>query len=389
MRYNRGVRSVIVAMGLVLAGCPAKEPAKPTPKPTSTNPDVSPVAETEPEREAKRLEASHAIVPKGSACLPVGLHKKSGPRLELAAIGNDAILCAYDTTRNRLLGPVACWKIDLASGGLTYREPAPLPAIGFPVRIDDPCVRGFCLPKETPVPSDKVAHMAYNLDGSKVALLTSDQVNLFDTKTRTRDGGFSVKGVGPVSGLYLVADWVFVEAGEEDKRRIYQFKTDGTKLGAITDEKDQSILNGSFSVFDARRVAVSEPGWSALIVIDTETGKKTRIPRTVPKSPCTAAETAGYWAGADDLSEKCNKYMVKTFDHLVGATAVAGARNLLVVLRNGRLGELGVLDAANLAEKKSIGLEWCEAEEVKPTPKKSKASKDSKDSKDSDDSDDE
>jgi hypothetical protein len=122
-------------------------------------------------------------------------------------------------------------------------------------------------------------------------------------------------------------------------------------------------LNGSFSILDKSRVALGEPGWPSLTMIDLDSGKKTKLARTLPKSPCTADETTKYWEGADDVSEKCNKYMVKTFDHLVGATAVAGARNLLVVLRNARLGELGVLDATNLAEKKAINLEWCEGED--------------------------
>ena len=365
MRYGRAVlRWGLVAV--VLSGCPSsKPPAKPVPAVTKPTPPPVPV-ETEADREAKRLEAAHAIIPKGATCLPIALHKKQSPRLELAALGADAILCAYDTQRNRLLGPVGCWKIDLASGGLSYREPAPLPGIGFPVRIEESCVRGFCLPKEVELPSDKVAHMAYNLDGSKVALLASDQISLFDTKTRTRDGGFSIKGVGQVSALYLLNNFLFVEAGDEGKRRIYQFQTDGTKLGAISNDKDESILDGSFSILDKTRVALGEPGWPFLIVIDTETGKKTRLARAVPKSPCTADEMTHYWADSGDVSEKCSKYMVKTYDHLVGATAVAGARNLLVVLRNGRLGELGVLDATTLAEKKAINLEWCEADDAKP-----------------------
>lgn len=352
-------------VALVLTGCPSsKPPARPKP-PTKRVDSPPPPVETEAEREAKRLEAAHAIIPKDSTCLPVALHKKQSPRLELAAIGADAILCAYDTQRNRLLGPVGCWKINLGDGTLSYREPAPLPGIGFSLRIEESCVRGFCLPKEVELPSDKVAHMAYNLDGTKAAVLASDQISVFDTKTRTREGGFSIKGVGQVSALHHVGDTLFVEAGEEGKRRIYQFKEDGTKLGAISDDKDQSILNGSFSILDKTRVALGEPGWPFLIMLDTETGKKTRIARTLPKSPCTADETANYWADSGEVSEKCNKHMVKTFDHLVGATAVAGARNLLVVLRNGRLGELGVFDAATLAEKKSINLEWCEAEEEK------------------------
>ncbi len=367
-----------VAVLSLVVGCSSKGPGKPKPKPPGAgSSEAAPKeVETDAEREAKRLAAAHEIVPPGTTCLPAALHKKSGPRLELAAIGTDAILCAYDATRNRLLGPVGCWKVDLPSGDLTYREPAPLPGIGFAVRIEEPCVRGFCLPKQTAVPSDKVAYMAYNLDGSKVALLVSEQVSVFDAATRTRDGGFSIKGVGQVAGLYLLGDTLFVEAGEAGKRRVFQFNTDGTKIGTMTDDKDAPVLDGSFMVLDKARVAVAEPGWSALNVLDIETGKRTRIVRTLPKSPCTIDEAAAYWAGSDDVPEKCNKHMVKTFDHLVGATAVAGARNLLVVLRNGRIGELGVLDAANLTEKKAINLEWCESDAKKPEKPKPNADPD-------------
>jgi hypothetical protein len=334
-------------------------PKAPNNKPVVTEP--APVVETEADREAKRLAAVHAIVPPGTTCLPAALNSKFGPRLELAAVENDAILCAHDTTRDRLLGPVACWKIDLGSGGLTYREPAPLPGIGFMARIEERCVRGFCLPKDDDVPADKVAHLSYSLDGSKVAMLTGEQIALFDSTTREREGGFTIKGIGKVAALHSLGDTLFVEAGDAKKRGVYMFKTDGTRLGAI-DGPDGAldVINGSFSLLDQSRVAIAEQGFTALTVLDIETGKKTRIARALPKSPCSADETAAYWAGGDDVPDKCSKHMVKTFDHLVGATAVAGARNLLVVLRNGRLGDLAVLDAANLAEKKSIALEWCE-----------------------------
>jgi len=43
----------------------------------------------------------------------------------------------------------------------------------------------------------------------------------------------------------------------------------------------------------------------------------------------------------------------------MGATAVAGAKNFLVLFRGDRLGELGVLDAKSLAEKKAIKMPWC------------------------------
>ncbi len=343
---------------VVLAACSSKpKPGPVKPKPAKAA-DTA-VVESAAEREASWLEKAHAIVPKGATCLPAALHEKSAPRLELAAIGSDAVLCAYDTEPTRLLGPVACWQIDLTSGGLVYRDPAPLPGIGFAMRMEERCARDFCIDDE---PADKIAHLAYSPDGSKVAMLAGDQVSLFDAENHAREGGFSIKGVGRVARLHLNETTVFVEAGEASKQRVYMFGIDGTRLGAISDTRNQSMMGGSFSLLDRTRAAIAEPGWTALIVIDTATGKKTRLVRTLPRSPCTADETAAYWGG-EDVSETCNTYMVKTFDHLIGATAVAGTRNLLVVLRNGRLGELAVLDASNLVEKQAINLPWCEPEE--------------------------
>ena len=44
---------------------------------------------------------------------------------------------------------------------------------------------------------------------------------------------------------------------------------------------------------------------------------------------------------------------------MIGATAVKGAKNFLVLLRGDRLGELGVLDAKSLAENKALKMPWC------------------------------
>src|SRR5205807_8706091 len=122
-------------------------------------------------REKKRRALAAAIVPEGSPCLPAALKDDNAPRLELAAVKGEAVICAIDGDRTRLLGPVGCWKIDLKEGKLAYQEPAPLPGRGLDVQIDDRCARGFCLPKEAKPPTTKVAHIAWNLDGTKVAVL--------------------------------------------------------------------------------------------------------------------------------------------------------------------------------------------------------------------------
>jgi hypothetical protein len=52
--------------------------------------------------------------------------------------------------------------------------------------------------------------------------------------------------------------------------------------------------------------------------------------------------------------------MAKSYAHLIGADAVAGSKNLLVLLRGPRLGELAVIDAKTLAERKTIKMPWCD-----------------------------
>jgi hypothetical protein len=43
---------------------------------------------------------------------------------------------------------------------------------------------------------------------------------------------------------------------------------------------------------------------------------------------------------------------------------MAGKKNLLVVLRDARVGELAVMDAKTLVESRTIKLTWCESGEA-------------------------
>jgi len=125
----RGYALVIVSLGILIAcGGGGK---KTVDKPSNNKPEVkTDKPETEADREAKRKSLAHAIVPEGSACLPTALKDENAPRLELGAAGRDALVCAIDQDRERLLGSVACWKLDVLSGKLEYRDPAPLPGRG-------------------------------------------------------------------------------------------------------------------------------------------------------------------------------------------------------------------------------------------------------------------
>ena len=373
MRRHPGL--LVALFGLPLAlGCGSKGPAvvPPTgPDKTVTKPPAPPV-ETEEDRERKRRDAALAIVPESSTCLPAAVKDAASVRLDLAAIGADAVVCAVDLERMRLLGQIGCWKIDLSSGALSSTPGLKMPGRGYDVKLDDHCARGFCLPKDAKLPAEKLAHIAYNLDTTKVAVLVGDDVHVFDEKSKEHQSSFSIrgdKGLGndPVA-LHWVGDAIFVEGADQGPySAIWVFKPDGTQVGPIEplggpkDQKAISTYGGSFSVLDPNRVGIAEQGFKTLTEYEIATGKRTKLVRAIKPGPCKKAEEDAFWQDNDaGMSPKCKDYMAKTYAHLVGATAVAGSKSLLVLLRGPRLGELAVIDAKTLAEKKAIKMPWCD-----------------------------
>jgi hypothetical protein len=95
-------------------------------------------------------------------------------------------------------------------------------------------------------------------------------------------------------------------------------------------------------------------------VYETANGQRAKLVRKLTKPPCKNEEVDAYWKDDNDkVGAKCKDALAKNFAHLQGATAVAGSKNFLVMLRGPRLGELAVLDSKTLAEKKAIKLPWC------------------------------
>ncbi|MBS1121366.1 MAG: hypothetical protein H6Q90_3594 [Deltaproteobacteria bacterium] len=369
VRHAGVIVRVLLPVALLACGGDGKK----TPKKPSGKGDAkaNAKAETPADREAKRHAAALALIPEGTSCLPAALKEPNAPQLELAAIGSDAIVCAHDTDRLRLLGLIACWKIDLASGDLTYQAATPQPGRSFAVKLEGGCARDYCLPKDAKPPADGIAYVAWNQDGKKVAVLAGDDVHLFDAESKTRDSGFSVRGdkgvAGEPTGLHWISEVVFVEGKDSAASGVWVFKTDGTQVGPIEglggkDPKPLSTHGGSFVTLDKARVAIAEQGFSTVTTYEADTGKRAKIVRKVAKAPCKPAELDAFWKDTNAAAApKCKEFLTKNFAHLVGADAVAGKTNLLVLLRGPRLGELAVLEAKTLVEKKSIKLPWCDA----------------------------
>jgi len=366
---------VLGPIALLACGGGKKQVEEPKTDEVAPAKPVKPAPETEEDREKKRHAQALAIIPDGSTCLPAELRQPDAPKLELAAIGSDAVVCAVDQDRSRLLGPVGCWTIEVAGGhpgALTYQPAAPLPGRGLAVTIDDRCARGYCLPKDAKVPAEPVALMTWNLDNSKVAVLAADMVHIFDAATKAHETSFAIRGDRAVTGDPTAIHWngasLFVEANDGETAPVWVFKADGTLVGPIDalggkDKGPLSTRNGSFLLLDKGRVAISEQGMSTLTVYESETGKRTKLVRKLPATACKKDEQDALWRDASAaVSPKCKDFVAKTYGHLIGADAVAGTKNLLVLLRGPRLGELAVIDAKTLAERKTIKMPWCDGD---------------------------
>jgi hypothetical protein len=372
---------VLAPVALLACGGGGKKTTTAKTTPTADVKPPVPPPETEADRDKKRHAEAVAIVPEGSSCLPVELKNGNAPKLELAVIDSGAVVCAIDQERTRLLGPVGCWNIDVKDparmGALTYQPAAPLPGRGFSVMFDDRCARGYCLPPDAKVPADSVALMTWNLDNSKVAVLAGSDVHIFDAAKKEHEKNFSIHpDKGGVTGEPTAVHWngdasnggmIFVETSDVNTSAVWVFKSDGTPVGPIEalGGKDKALLstrNGSFMMLDRTRVAISEQGLSALTVYESDTGKRTKSVRKLPASTCKKDELEALWHDpAANLSPKCKEYVTKNYEHLIGADAIAGSKNLLVLLRGPRLGELAVIDPKTLAERKAIKMPWCDA----------------------------
>jgi len=365
------VRLILPCVALV--GCGGKD-KKPVKKPVvKVEKPKEPPKETEAEREAKRHQAALEIVPEGSTCFPPSLKEEGAPRLELAAINKDAVICAIDVDSSRLLGTVGCWKVGLGDGSLSYQTPNPLPGRNVDVKLDDRCARGYCIPKDAKIPDNKIVHMATSPDGTKVVVISGDDAHIYDASARSRESGFSIRGDNGVtnnpSGVEWVGNSIFIEGTDEDgtTSHVFQFRTDGQAVGGLMalGGKQEVMLDlhkGSFLILDEGRVAIAEKGFTTVTSFEVVSGKRAKTVRKISNGACKKADIEQYWKGGDgEPSAKCKAHLKKTFAHLIGADAVAGKTNLLALLRGPRLGELAVLDVRSLGEKKAIKLPWCAA----------------------------
>lgn len=377
LRINRLAWFSLV-LGFSLAACGGgdskKEAKKPTASKTTTKKKKPAVKkETEEDRAKKREAAAEELVAADSKCLPTALKDPSSKMtLELGALESEAILCAMDNDSDRLLGAAGCWTIDLGESGLSFRNRNAIPGRGFHAKVDDGCVRGYCLPKDQEV-GDKPALIAWSLDSSQAAVVAGDQLHLFSAESKElnksialRDPSHGDKAIpGDPTGLWFLGDTVFLQGGEPGASSIWIYKGDGSAAGPLMGlgkgNAPVSMGHGSFSILDKDRVAVAERGFSTLTIFEVASGKRSKLVRKVSAGPCKSAQVESFFsAEPGEIPAKCLTHLKKTYDHFSGTTMVAGSKNFLGALGAERVGELAVIDSKNLSEKRAIKLPWCE-----------------------------
>jgi hypothetical protein len=122
-------------------------------------------------------------------------------------------------------------------------------------------------------------------------------------------------------------------------------------------------------VLDKTHVGLAEHGMDTMTVYEVDTGKRAKLVRKVGKVSCKPDELDAFWHDGDKVTDKCKESIAKQYAALIGATAIMGKKSLVVLMRDDRLGELGVLDPRLLSEKKAIKMQWCE--KAGPDAKKS------------------
>jgi len=204
------------------------------------------------------MNAAHKLVPEGSTCLPLSLKEAGAPRLEVAAINSELVVCAIDIEPDRLLG-------RSRAGRSTSRRRRSASCPSLPLRSRAVASRqarrslraGYCLPKDAKVPGDRIVHMTWHPDGAKVAVVVGDDLHLYDAASKAHEKSFSIRGekgvLGTPNAVHWVGDVLYVEGSDDASAAVWAFKPDGTAIGAIEaigTTKPASTRGGSFSVLD-------------------------------------------------------------------------------------------------------------------------------------------
>ena len=315
------------------------------------------------------LAASAAAQP---ACLPrpVTTPDSTGrlPSLQLG-LAPAPTLCAYDM-QDAPAG-LGCWTVDAAKGALSASTTTGLPGHGRRVRADAAgCIDGFCVASGAAPPEPRL--FAVSSSGTHAAMLDDEAVHVFDVRTKMRT--VSIKLSDPQASdttnvsnvpvrLLFVDDTIFVVGSDAGPFiGVWQFKADGRRLGRIVrntqsgaDGETFNVFQGSVSLLGAGHIALTDAGLRSMLVVPIGEGKPRLIRRTTASAPCSKTHMERMAEGDLTLPAACRAVVRRQFEPYFDASLVQLASgDFLVALTGPAQGELALLDARTLAEKRRI-----------------------------------
>ncbi len=299
-------------------------------------------------------------------CLPHALKDEPDKlHLDLGTVGGAPVACVFDDVR-----VTACWDVDVKHSALRARAAAPLPGHSYPAAVVGGCAAGWCgLDVDAAASDEPAAVIATSTDRAHVAVAIRvgdfghRTISIYDVSTRKRVRTFTPSISNVLVDVLYVDDRVFVIGADAGPFvGVWSAKDDGSETSAI-DGADAGLFNldlGGIAVLDAHRVALTDLGSETMAIITAKSGH--RVDVALPHrehGDCTARDLEGLRFG-EQPDAACMQYLSREVIPYKGAPMVAQRDGTIVVeLLGEALGQLAILDARTMREKKRVRLPIC------------------------------
>ena len=307
------------------------------------------------------------------ACLPKSVFVNTEgqfPLIELGTVGKIPTLCAYERALGSEAGkPLGCWTVDLKTGALGASTASGLPGRGHRVDLDTKgCANGYCIP-----PADgQKPFFAVSTDGKHAAILTTERLTIFDTKTKAKvtdielakaDAPEQTNVSNSAWGLLYNGDTLFVIGADAGPFiGVWVFKENGDRAGrVIIGEDSVNVFNGGYGILGADRVALVDAGLQNLTIVTGANAAKKTTKRTVSYTPCTKDQFEEWTLGDDgSLKGACKAAIDAKYRPYVDVSPIqAPSGDIVVALSGPAQGSLAVLNPATLKETRRLKLARC------------------------------
>lgn len=306
----------------------------------------------------------------GGDCLPRALKDKHGKLwLSLGSVGGAPVACVFDDKR-----VVACWDVDIKNHALHARAAAPLPGHSYRVPVVGGCAAGWCgLDVDTGDAGDPpTAVVATSTDGAHVAVgitvgdFAQRTISIYDASTRKRVRTFTPSISNILVDLCYVDDRVFVIGSDAGPFvGVWSARDDGSETHFIEDAHGTmfNISLGGIRVLDEHRVALTDMSSEMMAIVTARSGDRVDValpPRL--RRGCSAGDLESLEEFNEPVGAACKQYLRREVIPYLGAPMIAqGDGTIVVALHDDALGQLAILDARTMREKKRVRLPICKS----------------------------